>query len=60
VSITDWQESEQRRLVAEYVATQIAGAEWEARKARRKAARHELYRWCNPFRQFVSDVGRMP
>lgn len=60
MSLADWHESEQRRLTAEYVATQIACAEWEARKERRRARRREVAHWCNPFRQVVSDVGRQP
>jgi len=60
MSLADWHEHELRERTAEWVAVQIACAEWEARKARRRARRREFYRWCNPFRQVVSDVGRMP
>ena len=58
MSIADWDEAEQRRLTYEWIATQVAYAEWEARKARRHARRHEFYRWVNPLRQVISDVGR--
>lgn len=58
MSLADWQEYELRERTAEWVATQIACREWEARKARRQEHRRQVLHWCNPFVQVVSDVGR--
>lgn len=56
--IPEWHRQEERRLTHEWIATQRAAAEWEARKARRRAKVRRCAHWCNPLVQVVSDVGR--
>ncbi len=56
--IPEWHQEEQRLRQYEWIATQCAAAEWEARKARRRATLRRCAHWCNPLVQVVSDVGR--
>lgn len=57
MSITDWQEYEQRRETYERLAQAQACAEHAARKARRRARRREFLHWCNPLVHVAGHPG---